>query len=117
MFTKIEHVAVHCSDLDRSVSFYQDAFGFDLVNRMEHAAGRMAYLQLGDTALELTEKSGEQPSGYHICIGTDDMDGAIAHLAAQGAQVVRETHPSKAQGDTKRAVYAGPDGEMIELRG
>jgi catechol 2,3-dioxygenase-like lactoylglutathione lyase family enzyme len=121
MFTSIEHVAVHCSDLDRSLAFYQDAFDFQFISKMEHPAGRIAYLQLGGTVLELTQKAGEQYAGYHICIGSDDMDGAIAHLADQGVVVISEARPSKAklpdEGDTRRAVYAGPDGEMIELRG
>lgn len=122
MFKKIDHVAVHCTDLDRSLGFYQDAFGFEFVNRMNRPdGGGIAYLRLGGTVLELTEKAGEQRSGYHFAITTDDMDGAIAHLAGLGVPVVVAAAPSKAkmpgEGDTRRAVYSGPDGEMIEVRG
>ena len=122
MFMKIDHVAVHCSDLDRSLKFYQDAFGFVFLNRMERPdGGGIAYVRLGGTVLELTEKIGEQPSGYHFAIATDDMDAAIAHLANQEVPVLVEAAPSRAkmpdEGDTRRAVYTGPDGEMIEVRG
>ncbi len=121
MFKKIDHVAVHCSDLDRSLEFYQDAFEFQFITRFERPGGGIAYAQLGGTVLELTEKAGEQCSGYHIAIWADDMDAAIAHLAAKGVKAIVEARPTNAklptEGDTRRAVYAGPDGEMIEVRG
>jgi catechol 2,3-dioxygenase-like lactoylglutathione lyase family enzyme len=121
MFKKIDHVAVHCSDLDRSLSFYQDGFGFEFVDRIDRPGGGIAYLKLGDTVLELTQKSGETLGGYHFAIWADDMDSAISHLTTQGVRVIQEARPTQAkmpgEGDTRRAVYAGPDGEMIELRG
>ncbi|MCH8917321.1 MAG: VOC family protein [Proteobacteria bacterium] len=122
MFKKIDHVAIHCSDLDRSLEFYRDAFEFELITRIERpGAGPIAYAQLGGTVLELTEKAGEKYGGYHIAIWADDMDAAIAHLAAKGVKLIREARPTNAklptEGDTRRAVYAGPDGEMIEVRG
>ncbi|MDX1482877.1 MAG: VOC family protein [Alphaproteobacteria bacterium] len=122
MFKKIDHVAVHCTELERSLTFYQNAFGFEFVNRMQRPdGGGIAYLRLGGTVLELTEKVGEERSGYHFAITTDDMDAAIAHLEEQGVPVLVEAAPAKAkmpgEGDTRRAVYAGPDGEMIEVRG
>ena len=122
MFKKIDHVAVHCSDLETSLQFYQDAFGFEFVDRINRPEdGGIAYLRLGDTVLELTQKSGESFGGYHFAIWADDMDAAIGHLAEQHVPVVQEARPTRAkmpgEGDTRRAVYAGPDGEMIELRG
>ena len=122
MFKKIDHVAVHCSDLERSLAFYQDAFEFQFISRIERpGGGGIAYAQLGGTVLELTQKAGEQYCGYHIAIWADDMDAAVAHLAAQGVKAIQEARPTNAkmpnEGDTRRAVYAGPDGEMIEVRG
>jgi len=121
MFKKIDHVAVHCSDLETSLQFYQEAFEFQFISRIERPGGSIAYAQLGGTVLELTQKTGEQYCGYHIAIWADDMDAAIAHLAAKGVTAIQEARPTKAkmpdEGDTRRAVYAGPDGEMIEVRG
>ncbi len=122
MFSKIDHVAVHCSDLEASLRFYQDAFGFECLGRIERpGGGGIAYAGLGGTVLELTQKRGESYAGYHIAIWADDMDAAIAHLAEKGVTVIQEARPTRAklpgEGDTRRAVYAGPDGEMIEVRG
>lgn len=121
MFRKIDHVAVHCSDLERSLAFYQDAFEFQFISRVERPGGGIAYARLGDTVLELTQKAGERYGGYHIAIWADDMDAAIAHLAAKRVRPIQEARAAKVkmpeEGDTRRAVYAGPDGEMIEVRG
>jgi catechol 2,3-dioxygenase-like lactoylglutathione lyase family enzyme len=121
MFSKIDHIAVHCSDLERSVDFYRDTFGFELINRHERPGGGIGYLQLGGTVLELTQKTEETYAGYHFAIWADDMDAAVSHLAKKGVTAISEPRPTNAklpdEGDTRRAVYAGPDGEMIEVRG
>jgi lactoylglutathione lyase len=60
MFKRIDHVALHVSDLGRSVKFYEQHFGFK--HYFQHAAGgglQIAYLKLGDTVLELTHHPGE----------------------------------------------------------
>ena len=121
MFKFIDHVAVHCSDLERSIRFYEDSFGFATQSRHDRPGGGIAYMTLGPTTLELTQKAGEMLSGYHFALETDDMDGAVALLAAKGVKAIQEPRPLTAkrpgEGDTRRALFRGPDGEMIEVRG
>lgn len=121
MFRHIDHVAVHCADLDRSVEFYERAFGFETLSRHPRPGGGIAYLGLGGTVLELTQKAGEKPSGYHFALETDDMDAAVRDLGAAGVEMIQAPKPLGArrpgEGDLHRAVFRGPDGEMIEIRG
>lgn len=122
MFKFIDHVAVHCSDLERSVRFYADAFGFETLSRHDRPGGGIAYLRLGQTVLELTQKEREPMSGMHFAIETDDMDAALAQLAGKGVAVLQPVRPLNARrpgepATTRRVVFAGPDGEMIEVRG
>jgi len=122
MFKFIDHVAVHCSDLDRSVAFYCDNFGFEEFSRHERPGGGIAYLRLGSTVLELTRKQGEPMSGMHFALEAADMDVALAHLAAHGVHQLQPVRPLTARrpgepDTTRRAVFCGPDGEMIEVRG
>lgn len=122
MFRSIDHVAVHCSDLRRSIRFYEDSFGFETLSRHERPEGGIAYLRLGQTVLELTQKANEPMSGMHFAIETDDMDTALAHLAAHGVAILQPARSLNmrrpGEADTvRRAVFAGPDGEMIEVRG
>ena len=70
MFKRIDHVAIHVKDLDRSVVFYEKYFGFK--KYFQHAATgglQIAYLKLGDTILELTHKSdGTMPSSLVLVL-------------------------------------------------
>jgi lactoylglutathione lyase len=122
MFKRIDHVAVHVSDLDRSVKFYERHFGFK--HYFQHAAGsgqQIAYLRLGDTILELTHHSDGAMAGFHFCLETDNFDDTVAKLQRDGVQLVRAPHDTAAreprENGWRRVVFAGPDGEQIELRG
>ena len=45
MFKRIDHVAIHVTDLDRSVAFYEEHFGFK--KYFQHAAtGERAHTNL-----------------------------------------------------------------------
>jgi len=122
MFKRIDHVAIHVADLDRSVDFYQRHFGFK--HYFQHAAGsgaQIAYLKLGDTVLELTHHSDGAMVGFHFCLETDNFDETVEHLQKTGVKLVRAPHDTAARAPRengwRRVVFAGPDGEQIELRG
>src|ERR1051325_12076090 len=85
MFKRIDHVAIHVKDLDRSVAFYERHFGFK--KYFQHAATgglQIAYLKLGDTVLELTHKTDGAMAGFHFCLETDDFDESVARLQRDG---------------------------------
>ncbi len=122
MFKRIDHVAIHVADLDRSVNFYEKHFGFK--HYFQHAAGsgaQIAYLKLGDTVLELTHHSDGAMAGFHFCLETDNFDGTVEQLQKTGVKLVRAPHETAAreprENGWRRVVFAGPDGEQIELRG
>lgn len=125
MFKAIHHVAVHCSDLDRSVAFYTNCFGFSVSSRRDRPeGGGIAFVRLGGMALELTQRAGrehpkEPMSGMHFAIEADDIDAVVAHLTAQGVEMrMKPKAPRSAatNPDAKyRAVFGGPDGEHIEI--
>ena len=122
MFKRIDHVALHVSDLRRSVEFYEKHFGFK--HYFQHAATggmQIAYLKLGDTVLELTHKSEGAMTGFHFCLETDNFDETVGALQKNGVSMVRAPHDTAARDPRehgwRRVVFAGPDGEQIELRG
>lgn len=122
MFKRIDHVAVHVSDLDLSVKFYETHFGFK--HYFQHAAGgglQIAYLKLDDTVLELTHRPGEAMAGFHFCLETDNFDDTVAQLQKSGVKLIRAPHDTAAREPRekgwRRVVFGGPDGEQIELRG
>ncbi len=122
MFKRIDHVALHVSDLDRSVQFYERHFGFK--HYFQHAAGsglQIAYLKLGDTVLELTHHTDGAMQGFHFCLETDGFDATVEKLQKDGVKLVRAPHDTAAreprENGWRRVVFGGPDGEQIELRG
>ena len=122
MFRRIDHVAVHVADLDRSVRFYERHFGFKHYFQHSAASGaRIAYLRLGDTVLELTHHSDGAMSGFHFCLETDNFDDTVSQLQKEGVKLLRAPHDTAAREPRekgwRRVVFAGPDGEQIELRG
>ncbi len=124
MFRRIDHVALHVSDLDRSVNFYEQHFGFK--KYFQHAATggggqQIAYLKLGDTVLELTHRSDGSMKGFHFCLEAENFNQAVAELQKNGVEMVRAPHDTAArearEKGWRRVVFRGPDGEQIELRG
>ena len=122
MFKRIDHVAVHVSNLESSVKFYERHFGFgDYFRQVASGGLQIAYLKLGDTVLELTHHPGESMSGFHFCLETDNFDRTVAQLQEDGVKLLRAPHATAAreprENGWRRVVFAGPDGEQIELRG
>ncbi len=122
MFKRVDHVAVHVSDLEKSVDFYERHFGFkDYFRQVAGGGLQIAYLKIADTVLELTPHPGEAMSGFHFCLETDDFDGTVTKLQADGVKLLRAPHNTAAREPRekgwRRVVFAGPDGEQIELRG
>jgi lactoylglutathione lyase len=122
MYHRIDHVALHVSDLARSVAFYEKNFGFETYARdhVERLNLDIAYLRMGDTVLELTGR-GEPISGFHFCLETDDFDGAVETLKKAGVEVATAPHPTmpraRREQGWRRVVFYGPDREQIEIRG
>lgn len=119
-FSRIDHVALEVADLDHSTDFYKRRFGFRAYAHDTTPAGiEIAYLRLGDTVLELVGRKGEGMGGFHFCLVTVDFEGAVAAL--EGLPCVTKPHPTAAREPKEegwhRVVFAGPDGEHIEIRG
>lgn len=86
MLFKIDHANLNVLDLDRSIRFYEQALGLNVVKRKKATDGRfeLAFLSDGSSAflLELTwlrERTEPYELGdneSHLCFRTDDYAGA-----------------------------------------
>ena len=119
------HTMLRVGDLDRSLLFYTEVLGMDLLRRKDYPSGRftLAFVGYGDesdtTVLELTHNWDtshyELGSAYgHIALGVDDIYNTCAAIAAKGGKVVREPGPMK-HGNTVIAFVEDPDGYKVEL--
>jgi lactoylglutathione lyase len=124
---RILHTMLRTGDLDRSIRFYTEVLGMQLLRQKDYPDGRftLAVLGYGDeadhTVIELTYNWGvdhyDIGSGYgHIAIEVDDVYQAAAAIRARGGKILREAGPMNA-GTTIIAFVEDPDGYPIELIG
>jgi len=125
MFKRIDHIAFSVKDREKSLQFYETLLGFEKYH--EHdvpfpTVDKIMYLQLENTVLELIHMpKASSGQGFHFCLETDNFDEDYNRLLIAGVPVDTEPHLAGAriQGEEswQRAVFIGPDGELIEIRG
>jgi len=121
MIQGIHHVAVRVSDLERSIAFYADAFGFAVRSRTQLASGaRIAFLAHagGGCELELIAGLHDHHAGdglvHHLAFLVDDVDDAWARLAAAGVTMLDAAPETLASG-RRLFSFRGPDGERLQV--
>ncbi|MCX5928869.1 MAG: lactoylglutathione lyase [Synechococcus sp. LacPavin_0920_WC12_MAG_50_7] len=122
---RLLHMMLRVGELDRSISFYTEVLGMNLLRRKDYPSGRFTLafvgygLESAETVLELTHNwdisSYEIGAGYgHIALGVEDIAATCEMIRAQGGKIVREPGPMK-HGTTVIAFVEDPDGYKIEL--
>jgi len=122
---RLLHTMLRVGDLDRSVAFYTEVLGMELLRRKDYPEGRftLAFVGYGPetehSVLELTHnwdtRAYEIGTGYgHLALGVDDIQATCAGIAAKGGRVVRPPGPMQ-HGNTVIAFVEDPDGYKVEL--
>jgi len=119
------HTMLRVGNLQRSIDFYTQVLGMQLLRTSENPEYKysLAFLGYGKNPehaeLELTYNWGvesyELGTAYgHIALGVPDAAAACAKIKAAGGNVTREAGPVKG-GTTVIAFVTDPDGYKIEL--
>lgn len=122
---RLLHTMLRVGDLEKSIAFYTDVLGMQLLRRRDYPDGKftLAFLGYGDEAanavIELTHnwetKSYDIGTGYgHIAVGLPDIYLACAEVKAKGGKVTREPGPMKF-GGSQIAFIEDPDGYKVEF--
>ena len=120
------HVSVRASDIERSISFYRNILGMEVVKRRPIPQNRaeIAFLKDpdGEFALELThyddQKKFDQADYMdrtfdHLAFRVDDLRGLVAKVKETGFNVTDE--PFELSPGHWLAFIEDPDGTLIEL--
>lgn len=122
---RILHTMLRVGDLDRSIQFYTDIMGMQLLRKHDNEAYQytLAFVGYGDESegavIELTYNWGtteyEMGDAFgHIAIGVADIYTTCDAIKAAGGNITREPGPVKG-GKTHIAFVTDPDGYKIEL--
>jgi len=140
MIKGIEHIGLSVSDLDRSVAFYRDILGLEVVRILEPSPdsplekvvglpgcrARIAHMQSEKGMLELFEYI--TPRGKPIPIDHRQADNGFIHMgftstdARSDYRVLREngvkflSDPVEFRPGVWIFYFYGPDGEVCEMR-
>lgn len=118
MLNKCEHIGIMVSDVERSIRFYRDVLGLPFIERRAFKGLDLAFLQIGDTQLELVAGTADhqQADGLvnHVAFTVSDLDAVVAHLRAEGVELISEA-PQPIWEGMRVFFFRGPDGEKLEL--
>jgi lactoylglutathione lyase len=119
------HTMIRVGDLQRSIDFYKQHFGMDVIRTVDVPAGKYTNVFIGygteksDPMIELTYNYGvpsyEAGSGFgHLAVGVEDIYATCESMRQAGVKIVREPGPVKF-GTTVIAFVDDPDGYRVEL--
>ena len=122
---KFLHTMLRVGDLQRSIDFYTQVLGMQLLRKTENPQYKytLAFVGYGTNPehaeIELTYNWGvdsyELGTAFgHLALGLPDVYGACEKIKAAGGNVTREAGPVKG-GSSVIAFVADPDGYKIEL--
>jgi lactoylglutathione lyase len=122
---RILHTMLRVGDLEKSIAFYTEVLGMQLLRRKDYPDGKftLAFIGFGpeseQAAIELTwnwdTAKYELGNGFgHVAIEVPDASAACAEIKKRGGIVTREAGPMK-HGTTVIAFVQDPDGYKIEL--
>lgn len=122
---RLLHTMLRVGDLEKSLEFYCDVLGMQLLRRNDYPSGRftLAFVGYGDEArhsvIELTHNWDtavyDVGNGFgHLAIEVENAATACEQVKQRGGKVVREAGPMK-HGSTIIAFVEDPDGYKIEF--
>ena len=140
MIHGIHHTAISTPDFERSVAFYRDLFGAEIVSDFEWQVGadfadsilglkgssaRVAMLKLGNAMIEIFEYLTPEPRPgdpnrpvcdhgiTHLCLDVTDINAEYERLVAAGMTF----HcPPQDLGGSWATYGRDPDGNVVELQ-
>lgn len=114
--TRIDHVAIDITDVDRSKAFYGGVLGLPEIPRPESFDFGGAWYQIGPEVLHLVSRSNAYaPAPHHYCLSVKDISSAAKVIESAGYEIVWDTRYKITGID--RFFVRDPDGNRVEFQG
>jgi len=115
MKVSLQHCHLFASDIDKSIRFYQEMFGAQILMDAEVAGARNVMISIGDGAINFyaqPPKDNSRGVVHHLGFETDDLETLVDHMKSKGFEFRK---PITDLGELKYVMAAGPDNILIEL--
>lgn len=119
------HVGLNVTDVGRSIDFYRQVFGLDLLGESTEDGRRSAFLgRDGQLVLTLWQQShdsfaADRPGLHHLAFNVPtvaDVDAAMASLQALGVPLIYDKVLAHMPGLSSGGIFfTDPDGIRIEI--
>lgn len=122
---RLDHVMLRVMDLNRSLAFYRDTLGMQVLRQVDYEAGQFTNVFLSfdadtESSLELTY-NWHQTEAYekgrvfgHLALMVDDVHATVAALEQAGVRI--KTPPKQMVHGTRTIAFVlDPDDNLIEL--
>jgi catechol 2,3-dioxygenase-like lactoylglutathione lyase family enzyme len=106
LFTGVAFIVLRVRDIDETIRFYTENFGFYLLRKyiMEPGGPPCCYLGLNDVLLEcISVPPDAEIPRVSFGLTVSDLDAAMAHVRSRGIEVVREQFTPVRSGDARPA--------------
>jgi lactoylglutathione lyase len=123
MIRKMEHVAIIVKDMDQSIQFYSEMFGFTVRLRGNNPNREMAFLYLeAQPNMEIELIQDIDPVGEydesgivnHLAFTVDDLDASIRYYREKGI-VFRSEEPKPTLEGGRMILFKGPNEELLQF--
>jgi lactoylglutathione lyase len=120
---KIEHVGIMVKDLEKSIAFYREVIGLELISTLTHTNESLKLAFLGfprakETQVELIQGYNDQlpqeGKVHHLAFTVDDIKKEWDRLKQLNISFIDDEIVSLPNG-SKYFFFHGPDGEWIEF--
>jgi len=111
----IHHVHIFASDIDKSIKFYKEFFGGQVILDAVLAGERNVFIRIGNGRVHLYDQPPKNPvrgNIHHFGIQTDNIEEVVGNLKAKGIVLKKDITDL---GFWKYTMVPAPDEILIEL--
>ena len=115
MRVNLHHSHLFASDIEKSLNFYQEMFGAEILFDLEMAGARNVMITIGSSKINFYDqppKDQERGVVHHLGIETDDIEALVAHMKSKGFEFRK---PITNLRIWKYVMAEGPDHVLLEL--
>ena len=109
--THIEHIGIAVTNLEESISYYENVMGLECyaIEEVADQKVRTAFFKVGDTKIELLESTDPQgpigkyiekkgPGIHHLAFAVDSVADSLKHAEKEGVKLIDQVPRKGAEG-------------------